>query len=183
MNSFAILFARLFVRPLFREPVRTALTILAVALGVSVVIAIDLAGQAATGSFHSSLESLTGKGDLLISGTAGIDERLLGKLVRLPFDLEYSPRIEDFASINGKGEALPFIGLDLIGGGRGQKFASGGAGEGWLLFTEVNPVWVGQGLGLEPGDHVRLLINDAMREYVVAGVSRKPRGREQVNRT
>ena len=131
----------------------------------------DRSGRAScSGSFHSSLESLTGKGDLLITGTAGVDEQLLGKLVRLPFDLKFSPRIEDFASINGKGEALPFIGLDLIGGGRGQKFASGGTGGGWLLFTEVNPVWVGRGLGLEPGDHVRLLINDAMREYVVSGV-------------
>lgn len=170
MNSFATLFARLFLRPLFREPVRTALTILAVALGVGVVIAIDLAGQAAAGSFHSSLESLTGKGDLLMSGTAGIDERLLGKLVRLPYDVEFSPRIEDFASIDGKGEALPFIGLDLIRGGRGQKLGSGQAREASPLFTEANPVWVSGASGLKPGVHVRLLINDAMRDFVVAGV-------------
>ncbi len=108
------LFSRLIVRPLRTEPVRTLLTVLAVALGVGVVIAIDLAGGAAAGSFHSSLESLTGKGDLLITGTAGVDQRLLGKLAQLPYNLELAPRIEDFASINGKGEALPFIGLDLI---------------------------------------------------------------------
>ena len=56
----ARLFVRLIARPLRHEPLRTALTVLAVALGVGVVVAIDLAGQAAAGSFHSSLESLTG---------------------------------------------------------------------------------------------------------------------------
>ena len=35
------LFYRLVVRPLFREPVRLALTVLAVAFGVAVVLAID----------------------------------------------------------------------------------------------------------------------------------------------
>src|SRR5579875_2496157 len=108
------LFTRLILRPLFREPLRTGLTIFAVALGVGVVIAIDLAGTAAAGSFHSSLESLTGKNDLLITATGGLDERLLGKLVRLPYPLSFTPRIETFAFVNGKGEALPFIGIDLI---------------------------------------------------------------------
>ena len=60
----ALLSSRLILRPLKREPMRTALTMFAVALGVAVVVAIDLAGQAAAGSFHSSVESLTGKTDL-----------------------------------------------------------------------------------------------------------------------
>ena len=37
---------------------RTALTIAAVALGVAVVLAIELAGEAAAGSFRSSVETL-----------------------------------------------------------------------------------------------------------------------------
>src|SRR5450631_1801077 len=109
------LFSRLILRPLRREPVRTALTVFAVALGVAVVVAIDLAGQAAAGSFHSSLESLTGKSDLLLSSTGGIDETLLARLAQLPYPLDFAPRIEDFASVDGKGEAIPFIGVDLIG--------------------------------------------------------------------
>ena len=95
------------------SPVRTALTVFAVALGVAVVVAIDLAGQAAAGSFHSSLESLTGKTDLILSSTGGMDETLLARLVQIPEPLDFAPRIEDFASVNGKGEAIPFIGLDL----------------------------------------------------------------------
>ena len=54
------LFYRFMVRPLLHEPVRLALAVLAVALGVAVVLAIDLAGNAAAGSFHASMEALSG---------------------------------------------------------------------------------------------------------------------------
>jgi putative ABC transport system permease protein len=146
MRSLYVLFVRLILRPLAREPIRAALTVFAVALGVGVVIAIDVAGQAAAGSFHSSLESLTGKSDLLITSTGGLDEKLLGKLVQLPYAFAFTPRIEDFASVNGKGEAIPFIGLDLIG---------------------VKSIWVARRLGFKTGDHVRLLINDVLRDFTV----------------
>jgi putative ABC transport system permease protein len=156
-----LLFERLILLPLVREPLRTALTVFAVALGVGVVIAIDLAGRAATGSFHSSLESLAGSGGLTITATGGVDEVLLGKLVQLPYPLQFSPRIEDFASLDGRGEALPFIGLDWIGSGaKWPKDA----------HTVDNPILVARSLRLESGRRVRLLINDAPHEFTVAGV-------------
>jgi putative ABC transport system permease protein len=167
-----LLFWRLILRPLRRELLRSALTVLSVAFGVAVVVAIDLAGSAAAGSFHSSLESLTGKADLEITATGGIDERLLGRLVQLPLPLTFSPRIEDWASINGKGEALPFIGLDLIAANSFERadvaledaqYAAGALNQG-------DPVWVGGRLGLKKGDHVRLLINDRQIEFTVRGV-------------
>jgi len=68
------LFRTLILRPLRRDLPRTTLTILAVALGVGVVIAIDLAGDAATGSFRSSLENLVGKTDLEIVANGSVDE-------------------------------------------------------------------------------------------------------------
>ena len=173
MNYAWTLFSRLILRPLLHEPVRTALTIFSVGLGVAVVIAIDLAGQAAAGSFHSSLESLTGKSDLLITSTGGIPQSLLGKLVQLPYAFTFSPRIESFASINGKGEALPFIGLDLIGSDfAGEAIPSNST----TLLSEKDPVWVGAALGLHPGDPVRLLINDQMHTFTVAGVLKPQNG-------
>ena len=182
MSSYLLLFRRLLVRPLAQEPVRTGLTVLAVALGVGVVIAIDLAGQAAASSFHASLESLTGKGDLLLTATAGIDERLLGALAQLPYDLKFSPRIESFASVAGKGEALPFIGLDLIGSVEGADFDASGTVSSSPLLTENNPVWVGSAVGARTGEHLRLLINDTMRDFTVAGVLPKL-GINRQNRT
>src|SRR6185503_9995179 len=59
------------VRPLRRDLIRTALTLVSVALGVAVVIAIELAGEAAVGSFRSSLETLLGKTDLQVTANGG----------------------------------------------------------------------------------------------------------------
>jgi putative ABC transport system permease protein len=170
MSTALVLVTRLFLRPLRHEPLRTALTTFAVALGVAVVIAIDLAGEAAAGSFHSSLESLAGKGDLVITATGGIDQGLLGTLVQLPYAFDFAPRIEDFASINGKGEALPFIGLDLIGHRGEHELQRGDVQNTAQHLTTEDPIWVGPRLGLHRGDHVALLINDSLHHFTVQGV-------------
>jgi putative ABC transport system permease protein len=170
MSTGVVLFARLLLRPLRNEPLRMALTMFAVALGVAVVIAIDLAGQAAAGSFHSSLESLAGKSDLVITATGGVDQNLLGTLVQLPYAFDFAPRIEHFASINGKGEALPFVGIDLIGHRGEQAFESGDLQNTAQHLTAGDPIWVGQRLGLHRGDHVSLLINDSLHRFTVQGV-------------
>lgn len=170
MSGLALLFYRLIVGPIVSEPFRSTLTVLAVALGVGVVVAIDLAGQAAAGSFHSSLESLAGSNDLVIRGTAGIDEKVLARLAQLPFPFRFSPRIEDFASIGGRGEALPFIGLDLIA--TGQAFSAQDA-----TPPVDKGVWVGKGLQLSRGATVSLLINDHMQTFTVAGLLPEAAGR------
>lgn len=170
MSGAARLFYRLIVRPIAAEPARNTLTILAVALGVAVVVAIELAGQAAAGSFHSSLESLAGSNDLVIRGTAGVDERVLARLARLPYAFEFSPRIEDFAAIGGRGEALPFIGLDLIA--NGQAFSAQDAAP-----SVANGIWVGKDLHLARGAAVRLLINDRLQSFTVAAVLPEAAGR------
>src|SRR5260370_11449696 len=112
-----LLFYRLMVRPLFREPVRTSLTILAMALGVAVVLAIDLAGGAATGSFHSSMETLAGDNDLEVRASGGVPENVVGTLATLPYSIRVSPRIEDYTVIAETKRSLPLIGLDLVAEG------------------------------------------------------------------
>ena len=108
------LFYQFFLRPMKREPVRTALTTFAVALGVAVVLAIDLAGTAAAGSFRASLETLTGKADLEITGIGGMPAETAAKLARMPYPLTIVARIEDYALVAATGETVPLIGLDLI---------------------------------------------------------------------
>src|SRR5271166_6841384 len=78
------LFYRLMVRPLLHEPVRLALMVLAVALGVAVVLAIELAGDAAAGSFHSSMESLAGDSDLEVVASGGVPETVVAMLATQP---------------------------------------------------------------------------------------------------
>ena len=172
------LFYRLLLRPLFREPIRTALTVLAVALGVSVVLAIELAGSAATGSFRSSMETLAGDNDLEISASGSIPESLVGTLSTLPYSIRIAPRIEDYAVLSDTKQTLPLIGVDLIVEANSRAISNSASelareenAENTLKFLgEKNSIWVGSSLHRQPGDHLQLLINDQSRDYVVRGI-------------
>src|SRR5579872_3215096 len=107
------IFRILILRPLRRDLLRTALTVIAVALGVGVVIAIELAGDAATGSFRSSLETLVGKTDLEIVANGGVDEHWMASLVSLPVDARFAAVIETQGMIRGAG-TVTVCGVDFV---------------------------------------------------------------------
>jgi putative ABC transport system permease protein len=183
-----LLFYRLMVRPLFREPVRTSLTILSIALGVAVVLAIDLAGGAATGSFRSSMETLAGENDLEARVTGGVPESVVGTLATLPYAIRVSPRIEDYAVIADTKKSLPLIGLDLVAEGSAyaqnesqktpQPQTPGASENVFEHLADADSIWVGSSAGHKEGDHVDLLINDRVRSYTVRGVYPDSNGNE-----
>src|SRR5579862_6286480 len=167
------LFYRLMVRPLFAEPVRTSLTVLAIALGVAVVLAIDLAGFAAAGSFRSSMETLTGSNDFEIVAAGGVPDSIVGELARLPYSLRISARMEDYAAIDGK-RTFPLLGLDLVAEGQNRSgavsaFPIANPEDALKYLGDDESVWVGQSLGYNSGDRIALLLNDRMRTYIVRG--------------
>ena len=169
-----LLFYRLMVRPLFAEPVRTALTVLAIALGVAVVLAIDLAGFAAAGSFRSSMETLASDNDFEIVAPGGVPENVVGKLAQIPYSLRISARMEDYAAIDGK-RTFPLLGLDLVAEGQNHAeaasaFPLANPEEALKYLGDDESVWAGQSLGYRADDRIELLINDRMREYIVRGV-------------
>ncbi len=172
MGPTALLY-RLILRPMLRERGRSLLILAAVALGVAVVLAIDLASGAATGSFRSSMETLSGDNDLEVIATGGVPENIVGKLNTLPYPIRVSTRIEDHASIGEAGETVPLIGVDLIAeannyaGERTQKDWDPGSLE---HIGDPDAVWVTRGLGRRVGERVPLLINDSSRQYVVRGL-------------
>src|SRR6202795_527301 len=154
-----ILFYRLMVRPLFREPVRLGLTVLPVAFGVAVVLAIDLAGTAAAGSFHSSMETLAGDNDLEIIASGGVPESEVGTLAALPYPVRISPRMEDYAVIADNKQTLPLLGLDLVAeAGNGADVSpvlgSDGPENALKYLGDYDSVWVGENLGRKPGDRI-----------------------------
>ena len=180
------LFYRLIVRPMWREPVRMGLTILAVAIGVAVVLAIDLAGNAAAGSFHSSMETLAGNYTLEIVGVGGVADSIVAMLAAQPVPLEYSARIEDYATVVATKETVPLIGIDMIAEGnqywRGHPDENAsGAATGEQAITQLeNPasIWVNSGLNKQPGAPLELLINDRVENCIVRGVYPDSAGNE-----
>ncbi len=104
----------LILRPLRRDALRSTLTVVAVALGIAVVIAIDLAGDAAVGSFQSSLTTVVGKTDLEILANGGVDEAWIGRLAALPLNARFAPGVEATVNIAPAGYVTLF-GIDVIG--------------------------------------------------------------------
>src|SRR6266446_7386330 len=153
MMSRLLLFYRLIVRPVFREPVRASLTLLAIALGVAVVLAIDLAGTAAAGSFRSSMETLAGENDLEIVTAGGVPENVVGTLEALPYSLRITSRIEDYAVVVASKQTLPLIGLDLVAEASKGMASSGftGAEDAWKYLSTMDSVWVGESLAWKRG--------------------------------
>jgi putative ABC transport system permease protein len=182
------LFYLLMVRSVLREPLRMGLTILAVAIGVAVVLAMELAGNAATGSFHSSMETLAGDYTLEIVGPGGVPDAVVAMLAAQPVLLRYSPRIEDYATVVESHEALPLIGIDMIA--EGSRFAATAKEANSLDSQAASPknelarlekptsVWVGSSLKKAPGDQVEILLNDESVICTVQGVYPDSKGNE-----
>jgi putative ABC transport system permease protein len=177
MTGRAKLFWRLMVRPLGREPVRMGLTVLAVALGVAVVLAMDLAGTAATGSFRSSLEALAGNYNLEVTATGGVPEEIVGRIATLPINLAISPRMEDFAVVAATKQSVVLLGLDLIGEANiSQSKSADGTSQSATVaggepqdFSAEDSIWAGSSLGWQKGEQISLIIGDRERIFDVRG--------------
>jgi putative ABC transport system permease protein len=72
-----VILRALVLRPIIRERLRTALTILGIAVGVAVVVAIALSNQSALRAFRESVDAVAGRANYQIVSDAGLDENLL----------------------------------------------------------------------------------------------------------
>ena len=167
--AWAVALFRLIIRPMFADPVRALLTVAAVALGVAVIVAVDLASEASMGSFRSSLESLEGSASYEITQVGGIADTVYGDLARLAEPLDFSPRIESFALLPETGEQVALFGVDLVGD---TMLAEQGAmpRPGFSELIDVSSVWVTESLGVSPGDTLELIVGDRRLEIEVQGL-------------
>ncbi len=162
----ALLFSRLMLRPLRREPARTALTLLAIALGVAVVLAIDLAGDAAAGSFRSSVETLAGDADFEVSAPGGLPSSAAASLATLPYALNLHPRIEDSAEIVQTGHVVPLIGVDMVADASANE---SGAPQDLGNLSTSPQVWIGRDFPHPASGTLDLRINDRIVTLAIRG--------------
>ena len=163
---------RLIVRPLIRQPGRALVILFAVALGDAAVVAINLAGDAAAGSFHSSMETLAGKDDFEVTAAGSVPEAVVARIATLPYAVRVSPRIEDHAMVVATGETLPLIGVDVVAeaNNTGSKVGDVISSEDLQHINDSDSIWVTRDLGKSFGDKIQLLVNDEAREYVIRGL-------------
>jgi len=153
-------------RRLLRRPFQYILLILGVAIGVAMVVSIDVANQSAGRAFELSTEAVAGKTTHRIFGPpTGIDESLY---TRIKTELGYrlaAPVVEDFVLSDKLGDRpLRLIGVDLIAEPHFRNYFGDLDGEtitrlATLLF-EPNNVILSEGLaqeyGLVPGDLINI---------------------------
>jgi putative ABC transport system permease protein len=112
------LFTQFILRPLLQERLRSGITILGIALGVAVVVAIQLANDSSVRGFQKAIETVAGKTSLEILGPGlGIEEKRLAELAWLGEFGQVSPILEGSALVSpspGIEEWVQVLGVDIL---------------------------------------------------------------------
>src|SRR5262252_3444129 len=116
MRRFLDLFHRYIIRDLGRNRARVALTISGVALGIGVVVAVQLANSRAIAGFNQNLRVLSGEADLqIVANGLPLSEQLMKDLGWIWDYGSMSPVLEGRAVVPAlNGEAVQVFGVDLL---------------------------------------------------------------------
>ncbi|GAC1433167.1 MAG: hypothetical protein NVSMB68_05620 [Thermoanaerobaculia bacterium] len=106
----------LVIRPLIHEKLRTALTVLGIAVGVAVIVAIQLANQSALRAFRESVDAVAGRANYQIVGESGqLDENLLLRLRWLwEHDGRFAPVIDMEGMVQPAQVPIRLLAVDLL---------------------------------------------------------------------
>lgn len=167
------------LRELARRPLHTALMVTGVALGVAVVISIELASDSARRGFELSTEAITGRATHQVrGGPSGVPQDLLRRL-RAEAGLRASaPVVEGHAmTVRSDRRSLHLLGLDpLSEDAFGRRLGTDSVAEPGFatLLVSDRAVIVGAPFaadhGLRVGSPLELTVGDRIETLEVAGV-------------
>jgi putative ABC transport system permease protein len=174
--------------PLRQAPGRTALAVLAIALGVALGFSVYLINRVAADEVQLASRSLFGMADLSVRAPGlGFDESLYPRLAAIPGIAAASPVIEVQARLPGRDRSLKLVGIDPFRAAQLQPalaMAGATASRGDGLLAE-DAVWLSpaaaQAFGLTVGDTLEVQVAlDAIALRVAgllpAGEYRQPLG-------
>ncbi len=110
-----LLFHAFVLGPLRENIGRTALAVVAIALGVALGVAVHLVNSSAIGAFELAARHLAGEADLVVRGPrAGFDEVLYPRLASLPQVAAANPAVELEVPLAGRNDSLKIVGFDAL---------------------------------------------------------------------
>jgi putative ABC transport system permease protein len=183
---------RIFLSSLRRRPFATGLTLLAIALGVALGLAVQLIHSAALDELGRGIRLLSGEADLQVVGPqAGFDDTVYLRLAQHPDVAAASPLLEIEARLPGRDETLRIFGVDLfrvaqvtppllpvvdgVGDADAASLAGGPASEGADQFGALRPdaLFLSPAaavkLGLAPGEDLAVQVGLSEKRLRIAG--------------
>ena len=105
----------LVLRPIVREKTRTALTLLGIAVGVAVVVAIALSNQSALRAFRESVDAVAGRANWQIATDTDLDENVLLALQPLwARGVRFAPVIDVNGLVEPAQTPMRILAVDLL---------------------------------------------------------------------
>ncbi len=170
-------------RRLRRRPFQTILFILGVAIGVAMMVSIDLASESASRAFQLSTNAITGKASHRLVGGGSLDEALYTRLRVAQGIAPAAPVVEGYVlATELDNQLMRLVGIDLFAeppfrdyfGAPGQA-AGSVASDGLAAFlAEPNTVVLSQPLaaryGLGLGDVVTITVNGRATPLRIVGL-------------
>ncbi len=167
------------LRDLTRRPWQTGLMIVGIALGVAVVIAIDLANTSARRAFDLSTEAVVGRAThQIVGGPRGLPEDLY-RQIRVKWGYRDSAPVVEGVGLapDLDNQPLRLLGVDPLAEAPFRSYLGGelaSAAGVERLYTEPNTVLLGAGMaehyGLRVGSLLRLQIDDRLETVTVVGL-------------
>lgn len=188
-RPFIALFRKFILRRLADERLRSAVTILGIALGIGVVIAIQLTNISSVRGFEAAVETISGKTSLEIIGAGpGFDEVKAADLGWLRAYGNVSPVIEGDAFVtfpNRRGESLHVLGVDILSDQPFREYNLLETGDRQkqpstkeFLFLLIDPQSIvltekfARTHGLDVGSTITMTAGDRVSQYTVRALLR-----------
>ena len=172
---------RIGIRSLIRRPLQSLLCILGVALGVAVIVAIDLANLSASRAFTISTETVAGRATHQIVGSSGsVPQSVYQQLKTVAGINAAAPVVDGYATaMELDKQPLHVIGVDVFAEAPFRSFlGSGGANLNLNSFSQflsrADAVLIGSPLalryGLTVGSPLTLRIGDQRHKMKIIGI-------------
>ena len=174
------------LRHLLKHPWQVGLAILGVALGVAVVVSIDLTNSSAQRAFALSTETIAGRAThQIVGGPNGLDEAVYRKL-RIDLGVRQSaPLVEGYAAApDHPGLTLHILGIDPLADAPFRSFDAGTAGKKNTLgspvdlFTKPGAALLSadtaRAYGLKQNDQLRIRIGARIEQATLIGLIEPP---------